>query len=143
MKDVGSPPVLSARKGPSLTAVNCSTVAFQVTVGKVQPQMLDVLSILMSISTVVLIGFGLGPTVMFEVLVDPDCTALITASERLLSLNVDRAARNELAKEADRKFRLASAVSLALLLETRIKDNKTKAFTAVHKIRVFFILILL
>ncbi len=41
------------------------------------------LSILISILTVVLRGFGLGPTVMLEVLEEPDCTALITGDEVL------------------------------------------------------------
>jgi hypothetical protein len=149
MKNVESPPVLSARKGPSATPVNCSTEAFQLIVGIVQPQKPTALSIRMSIFTVVLIGFGLGPTVMFEVLVDPDCTALITAFERLLSLNVDDAVCNKSARvlvewqEAERRFRLASAVSLALLLETRITDNKKNVLIAVDKISVFFIFILL
>ncbi len=54
--------------------------------GRVQPQMDPVLSILISMLTSVPIG--LGPKVMLEVLVVPDCTALMTASERLATFAI-------------------------------------------------------
>jgi hypothetical protein len=38
--------------------------------------------------TSVPIGLGLGPKVMLEVLVVPDCTALITALERLATFAI-------------------------------------------------------
>ncbi len=54
-----------------------------VTVGRTQPQNGAALLILMSMLTVVPIGLGVGPEVTLEVLVVPDCTALIAALERL------------------------------------------------------------
>ena len=54
----------------------------------VQPQMGPVLSIRISMLTSVPMGLGLGPKVMLEVLVVPDCTALITASERLATFAI-------------------------------------------------------
>ena len=50
---------------------------------KVQPQTGPVSSILISMLTVVPIGFGLGPTLMLEVLLVPERTALIVALEAL------------------------------------------------------------
>jgi hypothetical protein len=146
IKNVGSPPVLSARKGPSVTPVNCSTVAFQLIVGIVQPQKPTALSILMSILRVVLIGFGLGPTVMSDVFVDRESTALITAFERLLSLGdavcIESARAPVDWEEIEGRFRLAIAVSPELLLEIKIRHNNKKVFIAMDKIRVFFIFIL-
>lgn len=49
----------------------------------VQPQMPAPLLILMSMLTLWPMGFGLGPKVMLEVVVVPDCTALMDAFDTL------------------------------------------------------------
>lgn len=86
VKVVASPPVLTARKGPSVTFTNCNIVAFQVTEDNSQPQDPGELSIRISILIDVERGFGVGPTVMLEVLVEPDFTALIVGAEVLAML---------------------------------------------------------
>jgi len=85
---------------------------------------------------------------MFEAFVDPDCTALITASERLPSLAASSICNKSMNvphvlvdREEDEDELRLMRFSAAPLLEKRTKDNKKRALMMAHKITVFFVFI--
>ena len=108
--------LLSERKGPSLTVVKFKTSGFQLTVDTVQPQIPCAFVILRSMLTSVPIGFGLGPKVMLEVLVVPDCTALITAVETFAASAIDEIFRAPDAEIKDNKISPLNAVKINFFL---------------------------